>query len=32
LQRLLMQREDVLQSGLKELFGRSQPRHAPIGH
>lgn len=32
LQRLLMQREDVLQSGLKELFGRSQPRHTPIGH
>jgi len=32
LQRLLMQREDVLQNGLKELFGRSQPRHTPIGH
>ena len=32
LQRLLMQREDVLQSGLKELFGRSQPRHTPVGH
>ena len=32
LQRLLMQRGDVLHSGLKELFGRSQPAHTPIGH
>lgn len=32
LRRLLMQREDVLRSGLEELFGRSQPRATPIGH
>jgi hypothetical protein len=29
LRQLLMQREDVLQSGLEELFGRSKPRAVP---
>lgn len=32
LRRLLMQRDDVLQSGLEELFGRSHPRLKPTGH